>query len=269
MSLTEGLIKLPPSLLNRLTNFVLTWYFAHVSATIDRRFRFDEEALERAHHLLSADMAKYHIAVPLEKVRIAREKKVFMKTFELSEPSYGNELDMKVKLKLVFERHKRLASNIGVYRDDTAFITLSPFNMHMTGASLSTISALRASLQKIPELIGFLEHELTHLIQYRSLKHADQLKGDYSQSAEFDDSYGLAPVEFDPLIKSSRATFKRLEAKYKSYPGYDRDELLNAYLSAGPRPDWMLPDDQSSFFEVLKRRAPIKWKKAVKLFMHA
>jgi hypothetical protein len=270
MKLAEGLIKLPPRLLSQMTEFVLTWYFAHVSATIDKRFRFDEDSLDRAHHLLSAAMAEHHVAVPQAKVRIAREKKVFMKTFELNHESvYDTQLALNVKLKLVFERHRGLATNLGVYRDNTAFIILSPYNLHMTGASLATVASLKASLQKVPELLGFLEHELTHLIQHRFFNHADQLKGNYSQTDEFDDAYGLAPVEFDPLIKSSRATLRRLEQKYKGYPEFNRTEMINAYLSAGPKPRWMHDSDVCQFFEVLKRRAPVRWKKAVKLFMHA
>ena len=268
MKLTEGLIKLPQRLLAEMESFVLTWYFAYVQATIERKFRFDDESLDRAHALVRAAMKHHGVEPTPSQVRKARDQKAFMKTFVLDEELYDVSLKMNVKLKLVLERHKRLASNIGVYRDSTGFITLSAYNLHMTGASLQTVSAVRRSLQKVPELLGFLEHELTHLVQYRTLalKHEDQVTGDYAQDAEFNDEYGLAQVEFDPLIKSELARFKQLTAKYQSYPGYNKRELLDAFTFSGPTPKWMSPTDRSQLLEVLKRRAPVRWRKAVKLF---
>lgn len=274
MKLTEGLIKLPQGLLAEMTEFMLVWYFAYVKGEIAKRFRFDEDDLTRAERFLAMSMKEHNIdssKVTKAHVKTVSEKKNFLRLFKLHETSYGEELDFKVRFRFLLERHSPLKGNIGLYQDSSAFITLSAFNLHMTGASLGTLSALRHSLNKISDMIGYLEHELTHLIQYRALsvKHGDQVSGDYGEVDEFTDVYGLSQVEFDPLIKSDIKVLKRLVLKYKSYPGYNERELVDAYIFAAKPPAYMHPSDRSQLFDVLKRRAPVKWAKAVKLFTTA
>lgn len=265
--IAEGLIKLPTGLYIELERFVLNWYFAHVYSTVERRFRFDEDTLDSALRLVDASCKHYGVKPSAADVKTARNKLSFTKTFTLDENVYGEEIYMKVTLKLVLERVK--TANLGTYNNETGFIILSAFNLHMTGPSLGTVSAIRHSLGKVDELLAHLKHELTHLVQYRALagKHAKQVAGSYDVEAEFNDEYALAPLEFDPLIKSAKGALARLAVKYKLTPGYKHDELRDAFICVADPPEWMLPDDRSGFFATLKRRAPVKWRKAVKLFM--
>lgn len=265
--IAEGLIKLPNGLYKELERFVLNWYFAHVYATIERNFRFDEDALDSAHRLVNASCKHYDIKPSVTDIRTARDKFSFKKTFTLAENVYGEDINMKVTLKLVLERVN--TKNLGSYNNATGFIILSAFNLHMTGPSLRTVSAIRHSLGKVEELLAHLKHELTHLVQYRALagKSVKQVSGSYDVDAEFDDNYALAQLEFDPLIKSAKGFLVRLEVKYKLTPGYNKRELQDAFLCVTDPPKWMLSTDRSGFFATLKRRAPVKWRKAVKLFM--
>lgn len=271
-NLHEGLIKLPPGLLEALQDFTLKWYFAHVFAEIEKRHRFDDETLERAHRIVSS-AAREHDAMPTqEQIRIARKKTAFIKTFGTDEQVYHESLP-KVKLKVQLDRQSNLHGNLGLYRDHTAFITVSPFNMHMTGQALRTLSSLRYALSKVPELIGTLEHELTHLIQYRTLSKKSErqigIHDDYSLTGEVDAAWALSDIEFDPAIKSARGELKKLESKYKSFPGYNKESLRDAFLGVGKVPEFMHPNDTSHFFELLKSLDSRKWRKAVKLFMTA
>lgn len=272
MRLREGMIKLPQALLQELQDFTLTWYFAHVQAVIDRRYRFDEEGADAAQSVIDAAQRKYGVSVTPSHVRTAREKRTFMRTFRVNDELYGAKLDFSVKLKVLFEKQQLMRSFAGLYRDNTAFITLSPYNMHMTGPSLSSLSALRYSLAKIDDLLGYLEHELTHLVQHRALapKHDKQVQHAYTpaQARSFDTKYVLDPTEFDPTIKSEAASLKRLMLKYKGYPGYSKQGLIDAFVFAGPA-GVMTASDQSNFFHVLKQHDPARWKKAVKLLMTA
>lgn len=266
--IAEGLIKLPSGLYAELERFVLNWYFAHVYATIERRFRFDEDTLDSAHRLVNAACMHHGVKPSATDIRTARDKLSFTKVFTLDENVYGEEIYMKVTLKLMLERAK--TKNLGKYNNETGFITLSAFNLHMTGPSLGTLSAIRHSLGKVDELLGYLKHELTHLVQYRALagKNVKQVAAGYDDvESEANDEYMLSQVEFDPLIKSAKGMLARLAVKYKTMPGFSKRELQDAFLCVADPPEWMLPEDRSGFFETLKRRAPVKWRKAVKLFM--
>lgn len=265
--IAEGLIKLPAGLYKELERFVLKWYFAHVYSMIERRFRFDEDALDSAHRLVTAACKHYNVHPSPADIQTARSKLSFTKTFTLDENVYGEQIRMKVLLKLMLERSK--TKNLGSYNDRTGFIILSAHNLHMTGPSLATVSSIRHSLGKVEELLAYLRHELTHLVQYRALagKSVKQVSGAYNIEADFDDEYALSPLEFDPLIKSAKGTLARLETKYKLVPGYQKRALVDAYLYVAEPPPWMVPGDRSAFFDALKRRDPVKWRKAIKLFM--
>ena len=263
----EGLIKLPPALYQELEKFVLNWYLAHVYAVVERKHSFDENTLDTAHRLIATACARYGVTPTATDIRIARNKFSFQKTFTLDEKVYNTSVYMKVVLELVLEQSK--TKNLGSYEDETGFIILSAHNLHMTSRSLATTSSLRYSLGKIDELLSYLKHELTHLVQLRILanKHHEQVAAAYSAESDFDDSYALSQLEFDPLIKSELGVLSKLKAKYRLTPGYNGRALQDAFICVAKPPSWMLPDDQSVFFEVLKRRAPSRWRKAVRLFM--
>lgn len=266
--IAEGLIKLPPVLYQELEQFVLNWYFAHAYATIERKFRFDENTLKTAHRLITVACKLYSVTPTATNIRIARDKFSFKKTFTLDEVVYDHPLYMKVMLRLDLEKSK--TKDLGSYKDKTGFIVLSAHNLHMTGQSLGTISAIRHSLGKIDELLSYLQHELTHLVQQRVLviKHPEQIASSYGAESEFDDAYALSQLEFDPLIKSAKGVLTRLKTKYKlTTPEYNERALQDAFICVTEPPSWMLPDDQSVFFETLKRRSPARWRKAIRLFM--
>jgi hypothetical protein len=174
---------------------------------------------------------------------------------------------MTVTMRLIFDKDEGLGRSSGSYdEEDGPFIKLSPFNLRMTGPSIGTLPALKASLAKIPQLIGLLEHELTHMVQYQALHPAQTAY--HARYDEYDDDYKLSQLEFDPHIKSALGKFKQLQAKYKAIPGYNVSELASAFVGAEDVPTWMNPNDASGFFDTLYHRAPARWKKAVKLFMH-
>lgn len=252
--IAEGLIKLPAKLYQELERFMLNCYFAHAYSVIEKRHRFDEDTLDVAHRLVSAACKRYDVNPSAADIKQARSETVFKKVFTLKENMYGEPIKMKVKFELHFER--RATRSVGSYEDKTGFIILSPYNMHMTGVSLYTLSSLKSSLSKVDELIAHLKHELTHLVQYRALAHKNSKQADidYDTESDYDDSYALAKLEFDPLIKSARGKLARLEAKYKQVPGYSKRALLDAFLSVTQLPSWMAVDDRSEFFRVLKDR---------------
>lgn len=263
--ITEGLIKLPKALYAEMERFTLEVYYAHVQARIDRGFRFDEEGGDRAQRILNQALAARGITLDGELVHKARTQLSFMKQFRLQDRLYGVDLDLKVRLKVLFDRHKGLGSNMGRYRDNTAFIHISPFNLHMTGPSLRTVSAVKHSLNKVDELLGFLEHEVTHLVQYRILRQKSEQQvhdNDYDEAA--DDRYMTAQVEFDPLIKSSKKELLTLQRN--RYFDKSKTIVRDAFLSVIPTPEWMRQSDVSGFFDSLKRNDVRRWRKAVKLF---
>lgn len=264
--IAEGLIKLPAKLYHELESFMLNCYFSHVYTVIEKRYRFDEDDMERAERLISSACKLHDVHPSAADIKRARAETTFKKIFTLEENVYGEPIKMRVTFELHFDRQP--TRSVGTYDDETGFIALSPYNMHMTGPSLYTLSSLKSSLSKVDELIAHLKHELTHLVQYRALSHKNSKQAgvDYDTEASYDDSYALSKLEFDPLIKSAQGKLSRLEAKYKRIPGYSKQALHDAFLSVAPLPSWMSADDQSEFFRVLKRRAPVRWKKAVKLF---
>lgn len=267
-SLSEGLIKLPEELLKDLEAFALRWYFAHVRGVCERRFRFDEEALDRALRLVAQAERDFNVpASTAANVKEAKTKSVFMKTFKLKASLYGVDLDVPVKFRVIFDRMGTLRTFHGNYDPKTNFITVSPYNMHMTGPSITTIAALRNCLTKVPYLTHVIKHELTHLVQLLVLqyKHPAQVSGSYDErESGYNDDYVGSNLEFDPLIKSTIGTLKRLKLKYRYTHGYTASGLLNGFLGTGPMPAWMDEGDVSVFISMLKRRSPSKWRKAVK-----
>lgn len=266
--INEALIKLPSQTYEQMKRFMLQTYFAHVQARIDSAFRFDEDEGDRAQRALDRELSKYDIKLDGELIHKARTAKSFVKLFKVNEHVYGVDLRATIRLKLMFERSSTLQTNMGMYRDETAFIILSPYNLHMTGPSLRTVSALRHSLNKVDDLLGYLEHELTHLVQYKILraKHEDQVSNNSYDDAADDKYYG-AQLEFDPLIKSERNRLKSIIAnRYSNKP---KSVIRDAFICVIPRPDWMDEHHISEFFSSLKRQDLQRWKKAVKLFTSA
>lgn len=264
--ITEGLIKLPKALYAEMERFTLEVYYAHVQARIDRGFRFDEEGGDRAQRILNQALAARGVTLDGELVHKARKQLSFMKQFRLQDRLYGVDLDMKVKLKVLLERHRGLGVHMGQYLDRTAFIHVSPFNLHMTGPSLGTVSAVKHSLNKVDELLGYLEHEVTHLVQYRILrqKSEQQVHDNDYDSDNIDDRYTTAQLEFDPLIKSAKKEL--LTMQRNRYFDKSKTTVRDAFLSVIPTPEWMRQSDVSGFFDSLKRNDVRRWRKAVKLF---
>lgn len=271
--INEALIKLPQQAFEQMKRFVLQTYFAHVQARIDKGFRFDEESADRAQRILDRELSKYDVKLDGELIHKARTMKSFVKLFKVNESIYGVDVRVTVRLKLLFERSRSLQATAGMYRDETSFIVLSPFNLHMTGPSLSTVSALKHSLAKVDDLLGYLEHELTHLVQYRVLQAKsgklidDDSSNKYGLNDVADDKYYNAPVEFDPLIKSERQRLKSIFAN--KYQGKPKSIVRDAFLGVIPKPEWMEAHHVSDFFDSLKRTDKARWKKAVKLFTSA
>ena len=266
MRLSEGMIKLP-SVLNDMRRVMLEWYFAYVERVAPKRFSGSD--LSEALRIVHAAEQKHGVRLTPDAVEKGHQR-FRTQSFAVHEVLYGDHVDITVTLRVIFDRDEKLGSSGGMYdEDDGPFIRISPFNMRMTGPSIGTLDSLKASLSKVPHLIKLLEHELTHLVQYQTLyyKHTDQAHMHSDYNAE-DDDYNLSNIEFQPLIRSEVGRLEHLRAKYKSIPGYDERALTDAFILVADPPEWMNPNNVSSFFDTLHNRAPAKWKKAVKLFMH-
>jgi hypothetical protein len=260
------MIKLP-SVTAEMRTVMLEWYFAYVERVITKRMTGSD--LSDATRLIRAVETRHGVKLTLADIENGHQR-FRTRSFVIDETFYGVPVDITVAMRLIFDKDEKLGRSGGMYdEDDGPFIRLSPFNLRMTGPSIGTLDSLKASLSKVPMLIKMLEHELTHLVQYQSLhyKHGKQTRMHSDYEAESDD-YNLSDIEFDPLIKSAVGRLKHLQAKYKTIPGYTERALTDAYVLAADPPEWMNPADTSNFFDTLYNRAPMKWKKAVKLFMH-
>ena len=256
--MNEGLIKLPEHVLYDMKHFVLSSYFSWILANYEHKVK--KEDLPRAKLLIDAamkDFGLYDIQ--------AHVKTEYVKLFLIDETIYKTHLKFKIRLKVMFTKHNKIGRSFGTYFDSQNFIILSPHNMHMT--RITSGAAVANSLAKLPAVLANLEHELTHVVQFKTL-HSDQLKmhQGYENGTE---QYLLSPLEFDPLIKSAVAVFKLLVRKYEKLLEFDYQKLLGAFLCTSPKPEWVIESRLSLFFHTLKYKSPSRWKKAIPLFITA
>lgn len=121
-----------------------------------------------------------------------------------------------------------------------------------------------------------VEHELTHYIQENFLHPANRVrKKQYdSRKADFDfDAYYTSPIEFDPTIKSEIADLKQYIQHYyrnSTLEPVQSNALIGFYVGAFSKDQvykYITPNlEPSSFFLALKKKKPVAWKKAIKLF---
>jgi hypothetical protein len=108
------------------------------------------------------------------------------------------------------------------------------------------------------EIIGITKHELTHRTQVAKRFHPYQTKLYNAEREDAKDAYHMSQVEFDPHIKDTIESIKTLK---KLYP--DEPQIINYFIGANTNlKNVGFPPNR--FLETLKRRAPTKYKKALK-----
>lgn len=119
------------------------------------------------------------------------------------------------------------------------------------------------------------EHELTHHLQFTTLRHgsAEQVRDTAEgmtrdEAGRLVDKYLASPVEFDPTLRSQVKEFTD-EVKLDREHGFDYDpsDAVKYFVGAieGKKP-FMGFLSRSAFFAALKRVSRTRWEKAVKLF---
>jgi len=269
-NLCEGLIKVPAKLLYDVQHFVLDAYFTYLEYHVPKMLRFeDEDVLDSCLRMIEQEKKARGVkTLPTFHTRLKLGARHVLKVFKLDDQLYAHDVKLTVRVKVHFEKSSTLGSNLGQYNDSgeaSSFIHVSPYALHMTGRSVTNKHQLKHVLAKLEDLLALVEHELTHLVQYRGLDHPSQRAGNYADEEDFSDKYAMSQVEFDPLIKSAMGTARRaLRTFRRDNPNRSDREYLDSFVSAAEA----IPGyGQSSFFAILKKRKPTAWKKAVKLFM--
>lgn len=108
-------------------------------------------------------------------------------------------------------------------------------------------------------IVGTIKHELTHRNQLLHKYHEKQTELYDTKRKDSEEAYYMSQVEFDPMIKSSIENIKTLK---KLYP--DDMNVINYYIGVTNTKPKNYNFDRSSFLSILKKRAPIRYKKALK-----
>lgn len=108
-------------------------------------------------------------------------------------------------------------------------------------------------------LLGTVKHELTHYYQYFHKYHKTQLAQYDPKKKDRNDAYYMSNVEFDPMIKTTIENLKYLK---KRYPGDKK--IIDYFLGFTDKPPDYYKFSRGEFLPILKRRAPEKYKKALK-----
>lgn len=292
--LKEGLIQNPPKLLKDITDFVVYTYLAYAKDKIEEHL--EGKDFNTAHQLLKKVAYKHKLPLPDDKY----SEKVGKATIE----EHEFKLDFSDLPDRYLDKLKKLGTDVSKlhsYDHVIAEIDLSPqSSLTSSGAfhpaTLTMSFSLKKSgmllddhididrvhsvlLDKLPSLIGVVDHETAHMIQFLVLRrfHEYNVKSDYAAdnlTDENSDDYYNSPVEFDPQIKSEAAYFRGVEDLSKEFDvkDYDKEKALAHFTYAdGTTPpkgsdlEKISYTRRSPFFAALKRKNPTQWKKAIKL----
>lgn len=288
--LQEGLIKLPPKMLEDMTQFAVYWYLCLLKDQLEEKYEGREYSL--LYQELRGAMSRYGItklndddseAAGKLKDSPRSKSKRFLIDFRDMPKAYVEKVAAKVSLTLD-ELYETLENkNIKLFVYFTAPKVLGSANAHYDPTPQQIVISLDRFIKpdqkmhislnfKLDRYVGVLQHELTHAIQHvllaalhdKQTESADRDSPDYSHT-----KYLTSPIEYDPWIKSSIAEVKsvlRLNKKLKA-------SSVIAYATAASSDPAGVEDDilnqTRAFFKTLKKKDPARWKNASKLLMVA
>lgn len=160
--------------------------------------------------------------------------------------------------------NKDIGGSITPYNDKaTIEMTLQDiFTMYGTKSTGEKVYTMDQNKLKngVSRLDYMLRHELMHFTQIYSINHKVFDSDYYDEDDSIDIvKYYTSEIEFIPTINSNAHVFYN---KYSHLSGEDLKNKLRLFLSM----DYSMLET-SSFFTILKKNKPSKYKKAVKLFL--
>lgn len=275
--LNEGLIKTPKPLQDAAQNFFAETVLSYLTYY---GLKLTQDKDEREYVILNLKRIANSLKVPLKlktpKSIYQHESKIFpvgnfaeayVKSYnKLHGPdSLKNIKDLKVKINLAFTKHKQVGSSGGVYLEKkTPEIVVSIYGLELTHDEVFDPNNMlkfnsAAVLQKIKEGFATIEHELTHLVQFKVLQflHSDQIKsheGTYEIGTDSEVKYYNSNIEFSPVLKTELRDFRSFVEKMKIESSSKKTkDFFNKWVQTSP------------FFIVLKQYNDSNWKKAIKI----
>lgn len=297
--LTEGLIKLPGAV-KPLHQFFLKTFFEILGSEIDDLVNDEDyDTMVESYHRL---LRHYSVSEPSRAAKRAASSK--------------HEFTTKVKLDVsqeYFDRFKREYDKSSVRALKNASVNfvvakndhpdLGPRESALFDPSTNTIivsiekndlnfekligrlalCVTQSIVNELDEMLGDLEHELTHAVQYEVMyhlhskqiddagvpnPHEDAKLPDGKNHPWSKDSYFNQDIENHPWIRTS---LRAIESKLKKATSSEKKAIVRKYTcsdmtTAELNKQEQLPADRSEFFAALKRHDMNKWKRTVKYF---
>jgi hypothetical protein len=300
--LNEGLIKLPPKLIQSMLDYFVYWYLAYLEGSVDKK-TYDEDDLDMIKLSIERLAKKHGVSIPTSgDVQKSMKIRAVYKNFPVEDlPLQYLERVAKVKgqeameelkkehVKFVvsFKEHPKVDMDKdfpqGIFYAEPAEIIISIPNIQIkVPKMLELLSQFNHSevSRNINFTLGIVEHETTHAVQsmvlyllhpsqYDPEKGGKSVRGLHTGQAK-QEKYFTSNIEFDPLIKTSIRELKGIFGKFKATTEKDKKDLFTKYTYGDVvSKDVSKADNKdfyrSVFFKALKRSDLDKWKKAVKL----
>lgn len=175
----------------------------------------------------------------------AKRPKTFYKTFSVPQVlPYGKINQKKIYLRIVPEQKSYEA----IYHQ-----ALNAIFIYLPFLSDETKNNIQSKLDMLEQdLYHKLYHELIHFVQLNTDKDIGGKTDTYRDYLKYEEDYDISPIEYKPNLISAIGEFK-YDFANKPYTIQDVKEFLG-------------PNSSLAFFRSLYKRAPQRWKKAVKDF---
>ena len=285
--LNEGMIKLPPRVLEEALKFFNFWALAHILAHGLKKAGKDEDEQQLVMLAVKKVADRLQVKMPTKqdvtKAYGARELTKRMKLANDVPKAYVDRIskrfgDVKGKKLLagteigitIYFKKGQLRNSRAVWdrSEESLFVSLP--NCELDEVAFGDLSNYNYIFigRKLHVVLGIIEHELTHGIQDLVLRliHPEQAKTNGKSdkipfekpksNAERNVNHHLSAIEFDPLIKSSVRQFRvMVETERVKDDLAKTKELFHKFTTT----------DVSRFFSTLRKHDEERWKKAVKL----
>lgn len=292
--LIEGSIKTPPALTKEITNFIVETYLAYVNVKINKLFSGDDKA--DAMNLLAHTCQKHKLAVPEDYIGVKlikagfKEKELEVDLTDLPEryieklKKIGIDVEKFKKEQLLVEfdlDENSKVVNGGQFNPKTMTMSFSAKHLDLLFYDDRKYDLRKLTytlLDKLENLIGTVNHEMTHLVQHFVLEafHPKQGETNYTDAElkrNETENYHNSDAEFDPWVKTEAAYIKGIMELLKDIgrpKAFDKSkELAHFTYADGSEPHSERQDGfftrRSEFFGNLKKKNEENWKKAVKL----
>lgn len=293
--LNEGLIKLPPKLTDSLIGYFVYWYLAFLEGSAEASDAFDEDDRDMIQLALERLVKKFNSKTPsASDVKKTMTNRAVFKNFPVEDIPIqyleriakvkGSEAldELKsahIKFSVSFKPHPKVTEGEeGVFYKKPAEIIISIPNMQISvGKMLQLLSMFNHAEagRNINNMLGIIEHEISHVVQSMILFliHPQQFSDLQSKSVTKrltgHDKYLAKDIEFSPWIKTSVREIKSVFEKNKANAQEKKDLFTKFTYGDVLSKDVSKADnkkhERSKFFKSLKRSDLEKWKKAVKL----